>query len=489
DAAKPPAGEAAAIEAAGDASPVGRAAQASARERDWPRVVLVNPPRYGGIPVVRLYRSEYLYVQGNHVPAMDLGYFAAAARGRAHVFMIDANGDGSSNAEVARRLEELRPDVVVVKGVLNILEHDLAAAREHKRAHPHVRIVLSCRGCMGAEPRVFEEFPDLDAIARGEIDAFARDIAARPDLAGIRGLARPDAPASEVRVVEDLDEVPMPDLEVMPRIWHTGFNIRYYGVESGYFLTSSRGCPYGCTFCMVGGIEGRPFRYRRRDPANVVEEVRILRERLGVRDFYVFDEIFTMPGHGERVCEALLSAGEKPGFVCEGKPDLVNAEMLALMKRAGCRAIYYGVESGDDALLSEVDKGHTDSDARRAVALTREAGILAGAYVILGLPGESVRSFLKTASFLFEARPELVRYDFLLPYPTTILHSQMKQEGLLDFAERDLDRRISPYHDAAIRIRSRHLSQAPLRWMDGLLKLGFADELARSPLGARAQVR
>lgn len=466
--------------------PVMRAAPAAPPRpeatRDWPRVFLLNPSRYEGIPVVRLYRSEYLYVQGNQVPAMDLGYFAAAAKGRAHLALVDANGANLSVEDVVDGMEEFAPDVIVQKGVLNILEHDLAAAREYKRRHPHVKIVLSCRGCIGAEERVFEEFPFLDAIARGEVDAFARDIAAHPDLDGIVGLALPGKPTNVVRVVEELDEVPMPDLELLPKLWYDGFNIGYYGVPSGYFLTTSRGCPYGCTYCMVGGIEGRPFRYRRRSPDNVAEEVRLLRDRHGVNDFYVFDEIFTMPGHGERVCERWLSEGLRPAWVCEGKPDLVEPEMLRLMKRAGCVAIYYGVESGDDEILAAVDKGHVTADALRAVRLTREAGIMAGSYVMLGFPGETWRSYLRTARFLFEAEPELVRYDFLLPYPVTIIHREMAEAGLLDFVRKDLDRRISPHHDSEIRIRSKHLSPGVLRTMDQLIKLGFVDELTRSPV-------
>jgi len=450
--------------------------------RDWPRILLLNPPRFHGIPAVRLFRSEYLYVQGNHVPAIDLGYFAAAARGRAHLSIIDANAEGLSTEETTARIAEFRPDVIVQKGVLNILEHDLAAALAYKKTAPHVKIGLSCRGSVGAEARVFAEFPELDGILRGEVDAFARDIAARPDFRDIEGLALPNRPTPVVRVVEDLDEVPIPDLEIMPKLWYSGFNIRYYGVPSGYFLTSSRGCPYGCTYCMVGGIDGRPFRYRRRDPENVAEEARLLRDRYGVRDFYVFDEIFTMPGHGERVCERWLREGLRPSWVCEGKPDLVSPEMLELMKRAGCLAIYYGFETGDDRILAEVDKGHTHADALRAVRLTREAGILAGAYIMLGFPGDDWQSFLRTASFLFDARPELVRYGFLVPYPVTIMHREMVRNGLLRFDRENLDRRISPFHDSDISIRTEHLSPTTLRVMDQLLKMGFVDELTRSPI-------
>jgi radical SAM superfamily enzyme YgiQ (UPF0313 family) len=449
---------------------------------DRPRIALVNPPRFNGIPVTRLFRSEYLFVQGNQVPAMDLAYFAAAAKGRAHLSIIEANGEDLSTSEVLERLEEFRPDVIVQKGVLNILHSDLAASAAYKKANPHVKIVLSCRGCIGAETTVFEEFPFVDAIARGEIDAFARDIAERPDLADIVGLSTPDHSTDVIRVVEDLDEVPLPDLELMPRLWHSGFTLFYYGVPSGYFLTTSRGCPYTCTFCMVGGIDGRPFRYRKRDPQNVAEEAKLLRRNFGVRDFYVFDEIFTMPGHGERVCERFIQEDVGARWICEGKPDLVNPSMLALMKRAGCLAVYYGIESGDDGILRSIEKGHTSADARRAIDITRSAGILAGAYAMLGFPGETVQTYLETVGFLLETRPDLLRYDFLLPYPVTVLHREMVESGLLEDGKRRLDRRISPHHDEKILYRTKALRSTTLKAMELLLKQGFARELRRSPV-------
>jgi anaerobic magnesium-protoporphyrin IX monomethyl ester cyclase len=456
------------------------------RGLDAPRILLLNPPRFNGIPVTRLFRSEYLFVQGNQVPAMDLAYFAARAKGRAQLALVEANGEDLSNEQVIERIADFRPDVIVQKGVLNVLHHDLAAAGDYKQRNPRVKIVLSCRGAIDAERAVFEEFPFVDAIARGEIDAFAQDIADRPDLDGIAGLSLPDRLTEVIRVVEDLDEFPLPDLELMPPLWYSGFDLSYYGVPSGYFLTSSRGCPYTCTFCMVGGIDGRPFRYRRRDPRNVAEEVRLVRQKYGVRDMYVFDEIFTMPGHGERVCEAWLADRTGVQWICEGKPDLVNAPMLSTMKRAGCLAIYYGIESGDDGILRDVQKGHTTADARRALELTRRAGILAGAYVMLGFPGETLRTYLNTAGFLLETRPDLLRYDFLLPYPVTVLHREMVDSGLLSRGQRTLDRRISPHHDDGISFRARALEPATLKAMEFLLKQGFQRELRRSPRPSHA---
>ncbi len=458
--------------------------------RDRRRILLLNPPRFQGIPVTRFYRSEYLFVDEHAIPATDLAYFAAAALGHAELQIVEANAEDLTPGEVFERIAAFRPDVIVCKGLVNVLEHDLAVPLAYKTRHPHVQVILSSRSTIGAEQEVFEEFPTLDGIARGEVDAFARDLADGQRLDAVAGMSVPGRSAGQIRIVEDLDAHPLPAFELMPRVWYrgamsghrTGFSSAYYGSPSGYYLVASRGCQYSCTYCMTGGIHGRPFRFRKRSPENVIEECRRLL-RFGVRDVYFFDEIFTMPGHAEPICELLFSAGLPLSFICEGKPNLVEAPMLAAMKRAGCRAVYYGVESGDDGILRSIEKGHTAEDARRAMALTREAGLISGAYAMLGFPDETPRTVLRTLELLLEAEPDLIRYNFLMPYPVTVMHAEMVAAGLLDFDRKGIDRRINPGFTRKLTQRSHRLSPLALKALDQLFRFAFAEELSRSPAG------
>ena len=454
------------------------------------RIFLLNPPRYCGIPVARFYRSEYLFVDEHAIPSTDLAYFAAAARDLADVALTEANAEDISNEEVMRRIEAFQPDVIVLKALINVMEHDLTVPLAYKQAHPHVTVVACSRSSIGAEAKILAEFPGLDGIARGEVDAFAADLAADPRLEGpIDGLFTRDRPTSVTRVVEDLDRHPIPAFEMMPRVWYRGaqsgaahgFSSAYFGAPSGYYVIASRGCPYTCTYCMTGGIDGRPFRMRKRSPENVVEEIRQL-HAYGIKDFYFFDEIFTMPGHAEPICEAIIASGLKVHFVCDGKPDLVTPEMLRLMKAAGCVAIYHGVESGDPGILKDVRKGQEAGHAAKAIKMTQAAGMLAATYITIGYPNETWQTYLNTVGFLLETKPDMVRYGFLTPYPITVLHKQMKDAGLLLEGMEHSDRRISPFHDAAIPIRSKALGPRTLQIMDALLKHTFSTELARTPM-------
>jgi len=332
------------------------------------------------------------------------------------------------------------------------------------------------------ERRVFREFPFLDAIARGEVDALADELADGVELSAVAGMSMPESASTATRVVEDLNRFPLPDLEALPDGWGRLYRFGYHGVRSGYLMNTSRGCPYSCSFCMVGGIRDKPFRFRKRDPANVVEEARLLRTRYGVDDFYVVDEIFNMPGHGERVAEALVGADVRVQWCCEAKPDLVDPGALRSFQRAGCYSIFYGVESADPVVLENVEKGHTVEQAERAVRLTKEAGIQTGVFIMFGFPDDDVRTYLRTVRFILDTEPHMIRYDTLLPYPTTTIHEQMVDAGLLSYERTRLDRRIATdVHGEPIAYRTRKLSPAAVRCADFLFKQLFAEELASIP--------
>jgi anaerobic magnesium-protoporphyrin IX monomethyl ester cyclase len=450
--------------------------------RDQRRILLLNPPRFAGTPVVRLYRSEYLFVQGNILPPMDLAYFATAARQQARIELLDAQALNLTQQQTYAAIEAFRPEVIVVKGVLSILEHELAAARRFKRRHPEVQLILSCRGALDEEPALFTTFPFLDGIARGEIDAFALDLAEGQPLAQIIGMAVPaDAPLPPaVRVVQDLDHVPFPHPETMPAPWYQTYAFPYFGAPSGYCLVGSRGCLFSCAFCQVNGRQGKLFPYRQRNPANIREEIRLLQRRWGLRDLFFFDEILTLDPRASALCEGLLDADLRLTFTCEGKPGHVQRPLLNLMYRAGCQAIFYGIETGDDGILHQMNKGQQLSQCREAILLTQRAGMLAGAYILLGLPAESMRSFWRTVAFLLETRPDMIRYDLLLPYASTPLHALMQQSGLTIPPRRFLDRRTST-RSSVPALHTWHLSPVTLHLLDRLFQEIFAEELCRAP--------
>jgi radical SAM superfamily enzyme YgiQ (UPF0313 family) len=147
----------------------------------------------------------------------------------------------------------------------------------------------------------------------------------------------------------------------------------------------------------------------------VLDEIEMLVRRFGVREIHFEDDNLTLRrGHAEAICEGLLARGLGVVWSCPNgvRADTLDADLLRLMKRAGCYALAFGVESGDQAILDGVGKGARLEAIERAIALASEAGIQTQGFFIFGLPGETGGSIARTVEFARRSR--LDRAQFLL---------------------------------------------------------------------------
>lgn len=150
------------------------------------------------------------------------------------------------------------------------------------------------------------------------------------------------------------------------------------------FIEASRGCPFRCSFCGVH----EP--YRTRPPEKVVAEMGELYRRHGVKKFVFADYTLTADrAHAERLCRLIIDSGLPVEWGCDTRVDCVSPELLKLMKRAGCRVIFYGVESFHQQTMDIYNKRTNPETVKQALRDTRRTGIQTLAYVMLGAPGET----------------------------------------------------------------------------------------------------
>lgn len=394
------------------------------------RILLVTPPRYEGIGATRFNRCECLDNNSILVP-LDLLYFSSILKDTNHeVKVIDANAENISYEEFRRRCFNFEPDVIIIKGVLNVIDHDLRIAKDLKKYYPDVRTVLSSFTCIGIPNWILDNYPYLDGFARGELDAFPEDVAIK-QLDDIKGIVTRNKREAEIRIVEDLDSLPFPD-------WEQLLDINLYNgapeIKPWYMITSSRGCPFNCSFCTIGGNKENAFKYRRRSAKNVVDELELAIDRFNLNSFLFFDETFTVPSHCKAVCEEMINRGlTNIPWTCNGEVKLVNDEMLDLMAKAGCYHIDYGIESLDKNVLKNANKPHTPSEAKKAVKLTRKYGMRPGGSIIIGLPGETKWTFYKTlAKYFLWLNMRIGFFSIAIPYPETRLFDYYEKYGYIE---------------------------------------------------------
>ncbi len=192
----------------------------------------------------------------------------------------------------------------------------------------------------------------------------------------------------------------------------------------------TRGCPWQCTFCRAGKVWGSKIRSR--SPENVIEEIRQIKENLGIRNVVFMTDSLTLDKTwAARFFDAILEQSLEFRWICNSRVDAVNPEILSGMKKAGCLLISYGVESGSQEILDAAKKKITLEDSRNAIQWTREAGILSMAYFILGLPGETPETIEQSIIFACDLDPDYVNFHIATPFPGTELYDIAKEKGWL----------------------------------------------------------
>jgi radical SAM superfamily enzyme YgiQ (UPF0313 family) len=164
----------------------------------------------------------------------------------------------------------------------------------------------------------------------------------------------------------------------------------------------------------------------------LAREVEIAVGQFGFRNIYFIDLEFTAsPELVKGLCERLLARGVSVRWCCQTRADLVDEPLLRLMKRAGCRLIHYGMESGSPRII-ELSGKHTTVEAQRAgVELTKRLGIETLCFFLLGYPGETEAEMRQTVRLARELNPSYASFHRLSPYPGTELFERLPPGGPL----------------------------------------------------------
>jgi anaerobic magnesium-protoporphyrin IX monomethyl ester cyclase len=171
--------------------------------------------------------------------------------------------------------------------------------------------------------------------------------------------------------------------------------------------------------------------FRARSAGNVVDEIQECVD-LGIKDFLFYDDTFTVSRKRVlTICDEILQRRLKIRWDIRTRVDLVDEEMLRMLKRAGCVAIHYGVEAGNDRILKVIKKGFTISKVREIFRLTRRLGIETLAYFMIGLPSERARDIQDTFDLAKDLRPDYAHFTIFSPYPGTELYFLGLEKGII----------------------------------------------------------
>jgi len=392
------------------------------------KVLLVNPP---ADKVIATELPGRVSVEVGNFPPLGLLYLAAHLRDTPlhEVSVLDMPGSGCDIEALPDRLRAFRPDLVGVSAIT----HNLVGVREVagvvRDVLPGVPVVMGGPH-VNAFPREAAMLPGVDYAIAGEAERalplLADALSGRGDIAAVPGLTSRDSPvpACPAAYEAELDELLFPARDLV-----RAEDYYYLLGKRSTFATmlASRGCPFKCIFCSTP-----PGGYRRRSPANIVDELEVCLAS-GAEEIHFVDDTFNMgPRRLAEISEEILRRRVQVRWSFRGRADGMDREGVALARRAGCIRMHLGVETGTAEGLELLRKGVALDQIETAVRLARENRIVTAAYFVIGCPHEHTeRDVLETIRFAVRLSPDFAMFNILAIYPGTELFDMAVERGLL----------------------------------------------------------
>ena len=368
------------------------------------------------------------------LPPLSLSYLAGVLiQEGIEVRILDFLVTQYNPRKLRRELEEYRPQLVGTTCVT--LNYPIARRmlKVCKDFDPHISTVIGGPHVTFALEETLLPSPWIDAIVIGEgertLVELARVVEEGKDIHSVAGIAFADGGTVEKTSpgtrVENLDQLPLPARQLLPMA-------RYRALGTPCTVITSRGCPYSCIFCSGRRMFGPKVRFR--SPGLVVDEIEQLQRDFGFAKINIVDDTFTLNhDHTRAVCEEMLRRNLNIKWSVFARVDRISEELAQLMNRAGCEWMLFGVESADEDILKTIRKGTTPEDIRRGVKIASEAGINVFNSFILGLPGETRDTALKSLAFgdeLYQKYGAKYGFHMLAPLPGTEIYERAKDYGI-----------------------------------------------------------
>jgi radical SAM superfamily enzyme YgiQ (UPF0313 family) len=399
-----------------------------------------------------------------------MAFLAALLRREGWSVMWDLVPPGTDPPVMVRRTRELNPDAVIISSAprfyctcpVPTVQATLSYARLVRETAPKARRIV-IGPISSARPEPFLEGGVFDGVCRGEPEASLLPVLAASSTsawASLPGMATAGANGRPVlsgaTPYADLPKLPLPARDLLPM---EEYVFASHHARRTTAIQGSRGCSYACNFCFINRNDpyanmntGKMFRVR---PAEqVVEEIRMLRERYCIDGLFFEDVEFLLNlRYADVLTEAIAKHHPGVTWSCQTRVTTIRRDFLRELKRRGCREVYYGVESGNGDILEKTDKHISLEAIEQAFRWTREAGIKTVASFVLGLPEETVDSVQDTIRLARRIRADYASFHIFSPFVGTRLYEEARRSGFLSKDEIDQTRvhaNLRGYRTAAL---------------------------------------
>ena len=335
---------------------------------------------------------------------------------------------------VTETIKSFEPDIV---GFQMLTSNRVSAYHLIEHIHknqPDIKIVIGGIHATIMFRQLLKKFPYVIAIL-GEGEITFAELAGKlfqpninlNEIDGIAFYKNDSLVTTKTRkLIENLDDLPFPKHDIFFED----------GKRTSVCLLTTRGCPFGCSFCCLDVISRK--KVRKRSVGNIIAEIEwLLSKYPRITDIWIHDDTFFIDN--ERViefCDEVIKRKLKVAFTCSGRMKPLSERMIKKLEQANFRKVLLGLESGDEGILKTSHKMITQADVINAFTLFSKSKISITAFLIVGLPGENIKTILETARLI--KKVQKIKYVYyndvsvLAVYPGTEIYEIAKKNGMID---------------------------------------------------------
>ncbi len=306
--------------------------------------------------------------------------------------------------------------------------------------------------------RIFKECPHVDVIVRGDGEVTFPSIVDALDatrtlprqtvldvLSTMEGVMVRNKPQLNDFSIprfskEGFATLPFPDFSQSPVQSYWAPDARRTPMVT---MMTQRGCVANCTFCNTPQKDGNEIRGYSNE--RIVDNLLKLNE-LGVREVSFVDDVFTnRPGGPRKLCMGIIDAGVDLTWYCNARAEAITPKMADAMRQAGCHQVFMGFESGCNDMLKKMNKGETVSQLKRGAEVLKDAGIHISIGFIVGYPGETESSVMRTIELCNAVKPHRAQFTRFSPIPGSTAHKEFGTSANMGFHNREAEDQIESW--------------------------------------------
>lgn len=366
-------------------------------------------------------------------PPLGISYLGSVLKKAGHkVKLIDLRLPNYRNDFFIKTLQSFKPDIVGVSATsYGYLGGKEIFALTKQYSPKTITILGGPHAAIGGMVAIQDKNLDMFAVGEGEelIIELVNALGKKKPLKDIKGLTYKDK-KGKIHTnmprfnASDLNKLPFPQFDLLPFEEY-----KAAGVLTLPIMTS-RGCPYGCIYCVSYKTQGKMFRGR--SAQNVVDEIETFINKYKVDHFTILDDNFAFDRkRAIDICNEIVRRGLKIKWQCDQgiRADRTDYEVYKAMKESGCTLIALGVENPDPEVLKKMNKGETIEDIKKSIKAARKAGLVVKAFFIIGCPGDNIKLVKKSIQFFKDMDIDLPRYSMMTAYPGSALWVWAEKNG------------------------------------------------------------